>query len=75
MLKRGLGGISNLNQDNTITLGEVNTISTSLRGDQFHGQSKVSKTVSSSLSLADVQQKIGKFIFYLLVNLQLGNNF
>jgi hypothetical protein len=53
-LKRGLGG----SQD-----AEVNLLSTSQRGDQYHGQSKVSrKNVISGLSITDIQQKIGKLI-------------
>ncbi|CAF0852273.1 unnamed protein product [Brachionus calyciflorus] len=59
LLKRGLGGISNLDQENKIKLGDTNvTLSASLTGDQFHGQSKVLKQNIGSMTIADVQQKM-----------------
>lgn len=47
LLKRGLGGISTLDQDNKLKIGEnAFKLSTSLMGDQFHGQSKVVRITS-----------------------------
>jgi hypothetical protein len=65
LLKRGLGGISNLGQDNKITIGEnqatsVGALSASLKGDMFHGKAKVSKPTTMSFSTAEAQQRIGK---------------
>ncbi len=62
LLKRGLGGLS---QDE-INMNSM--LSTSQRGDQFHGQSKVvkksasSNVIMSGLSVTDIQQRIGKLI-------------
>ena len=62
-MKRGLGGISNLTQDNKLTIGENtnNLLSTSMKGDQFHGKSKVSKSTTISQTSSEAQQKIGKY--------------
>ncbi|RNA23314.1 nuclear pore complex Nup98-Nup96 isoform X1 [Brachionus plicatilis] len=45
LLKRGLGGLSTIDQENRIKIGEISSrLSTSQIGDQFHGQPKVLKT-------------------------------
>lgn len=54
LLKRGLGGISNLDQENKLSIGDNSfKLSTSLIGDQFHGQSKVQKS-----GMVEVQKKV-----------------
>lgn len=54
LLKRGLGGISTLDKDNKLTIGDTSLkLSSSLIGDQFHGQPKVQKN-----SLVEVQKKL-----------------
>jgi hypothetical protein len=64
LLKRGLGGISSLGQDNKITIGENQATSThsltaSMKGDMFHGKAKVSRPITVSFSTAEAQQRIG----------------
>ena len=57
-MKRGLGGSQDV---------DVNLLSTSQRGDQYHGQNKVPrKNVISGLSITDIQQKIGKLIIIFI---------
>jgi hypothetical protein len=64
LLKRNLGGISQLNQDNKLSIGDSGVLSTSSKGDQFHGESKVSKMGGGFT--ASNQLKIGKFLLTLL---------
>jgi hypothetical protein len=62
LLKRGLGVISALSG------GETTGLSSSLKGDQFHGESKVPKFAAYSLASVSAQ-KIGKLALFALIQL------
>lgn len=71
LLKRGLGVISILNQEtNKLTIGggESAHLSASLKGDQFHGEAKVSKFAAYSVASVSAQ-KIGNSALFALVDL------
>ena len=62
LLKRGLGGVvgTGLNQE----INDINVLSTSQRGDHFHGQNKVAKKNTIHVaSITDLQQRMGKLFF------------
>ena len=64
LLKRGLGGMSGLNHDNKMSIGESSTLlASSVKGDMFHGKAKVSKPSTISFSSAEARQKIGKLLY------------
>ena len=56
LLKRGLGAIS--------ILGGETTLSSSLKGDQFHGEAKVTKFAAYSVSSVSAHHKIGKLALF-----------